>query len=67
MICDRWPSANNRSLDGPRINDKSTKINMLLSNLEVYIYIEESSSGSSNISGSGNDAKFRSFFSALLC
>ena len=31
--------------------------------LEVYIYIEESSSGSSNISGSGNDAKFRSFFS----
>ena len=25
-------------LDGPRINDKSTKINKLLSKLEVFIY-----------------------------
>ena len=31
--------------------------------LEVYVYIEEATSGSSEISGSGNDAKFRSFFS----
>ena len=31
--------------------------------LEVYVYIQESSSGSSEISGSGNNAKFRNFFS----
>ena len=31
--------------------------------LEVYVYIEEATSGSSEISGSGNNAKFRNFFS----